>query len=72
VYLLRVHQPAHPSRHRSGGVLFGLYLLGAGSPAPIVPTAPTLRLATAASYVHLRSFPTKTALTTVLTERVQA
>jgi hypothetical protein len=47
-----------------------LCLLGAGSPAPIVPMATTLLLATAASYAHLRSFPTE--LTTVLTERVQA
>lgn len=50
----------------------GLYLFGAGASAPIVPMAPTLLLATAASYVHLGSFPTETAPTTVLTERIQA
>lgn len=50
----------------------GLYLLGAGASAPIVPMAPTLLLATAASYVHQGSFPTETAPTTVLTERIQA
>ena len=51
---------------------FGVYLLGAGSPSPIVPMAATLLLATAASYVHLGSFLTEAALTSVLTERVQA
>jgi hypothetical protein len=51
---------------------FGLYLFGAGASAPVVPIAPTLLLGTAASYVHLGSFPTETAPTTVLTERIQA
>lgn len=50
----------------------GLYLFGAGASAPIVPMAPNLLLGTAASYVHLGSFPTETAPITVLTERIQA
>ncbi len=50
----------------------GLYLLGAGASAPVVPMAPMLLLATAASYVQLGSFPTEAAPTTVLTERLQA
>lgn len=50
----------------------GLYLFGSVASAPIVPMAPTLLLATAASYMHLGSFPTETAPTTVLTERIRA
>ncbi|MCV4872237.1 hypothetical protein OFB47_31040, partial [Escherichia coli] len=50
----------------------GLYLFGAGASAPIVPMAPALLLATAASYLDLGSFPPEFAPTTVLTERVRA
>jgi hypothetical protein len=48
-----------------------LYLFGAGASAPLVPMAPALLLATAASYIHLGSYPTELSPQTVLTERIQ-
>lgn len=48
-----------------------LYLFGAGASAPIVPMAPAMLLATADSYIHLRSFPIELVPQTILTERIQ-
>lgn len=50
----------------------GLYLLGAGASAPVVPMAPAMLLATADSFIHLGSFPPELAPPTILTKRIQA
>src|SRR5688572_4752361 len=49
----------------------GLYLLGAGASAPVVPMAPEMLQSTAHSYIQLGSFPPELALQTILTARVQ-